>query len=117
MLSGVRKKQITKGRGRAQSRVRPDVPPKPNFRKMKILSSPVYKRPLSFAIAQTAKVPNLAPARTLAALPFRSLPESPERFHLQTPNTDNSCDDDKTEPYALLPRHNLFSLHSGSLNS
>jgi hypothetical protein len=40
MLSGVHKKQIT--RGRPQSRVLPVIAAKPDFRKMEILSSPVY---------------------------------------------------------------------------
>ena len=36
--------------------------------------------------------------------PFLSIPESPERFRLATPNTDTSCDDDQTGSYALLPQ-------------
>ena len=43
--------------------------------------------------------------RTHAALPFRPLPESPERFPPQTPTSDTSSDDLQTESYALLHPH------------
>jgi hypothetical protein len=60
-------------------------------------------------------VPNLAPDQTRYAAPLLSLPERPERFLLQTPNTDTSCDDDQTESYERLPRHDFFSLDAGAL--
>ena len=60
-------------------------------------------------------MPNLAPDQTRYAAPLLSLPESPERFHLQTPNTDTSYEVVQREPYALLPRHDFFSLDAGAL--
>ena len=62
-------------------------------------------------------VPNLAPDQTRYAAPLFFLPESPERFHLQTPNTDTSSDAVQTESYALFPRHEFFSLDAGALNT
>ena len=55
------------------------------------------------------------PDRTRYSAPLLSLPESPERFHLQTPNTDTSSDAVQTESYALFPRHEFFSLDAGAL--
>ena len=55
------------------------------------------------------------PGRTHAALPFRPLPESPERFHLQTPNTDTGWDD-QDRKLLFTPRHEFFSLDPVALN-
>ena len=60
-------------------------------------------------------VPNLAPDQTRYAAPLLSIPESSERFHLQTPNTDTSYDVVQREHYALFPRHVFFSLDAGAL--
>ena len=63
-----------------------------------------------------ATVPNLAPARTRYAALLLSIPESPERFHLQTPNTDTIYDDVQTKSSALFTlRHEFFSLDAGAL--
>ena len=54
------------------------------------------------------------PDRTHAVLPLRPLPESSERFHLQTPNTDTGWDD-QDRRLLFTPRHDFFSLDAGAL--
>ena len=54
------------------------------------------------------------PDRTHAVLPLRPLPESSERFHLQTPNTDTGWDD-QDRRMLFNPRHDFFSLDAGAL--
>jgi len=39
-------------------------------------------------VVLNARVPNLAPDQTSYAAPLLFLPERPDRFNLQTPNTD-----------------------------